>query len=83
MIGKCEFCTQRKPLKIECECKRVRYCNTQCKEKDKRWHLDKCSAMADSELAKGVVKFQRASDAKDGRVGLGNLGNTCYMNSSL
>jgi len=34
-------------------------------------------------LKKGVASFQRSSNARDGRVGLSNLGNTCYMNSSL
>ena len=37
-IGKCEFCTQKKILKFECACKRVRYCSDSCLEKDKRWH---------------------------------------------
>jgi hypothetical protein len=82
-IGKCEFCTLKRALKIECPCKRVRYCNETCLEKDKRWHLSTCGAMADAELASGVQKFQRSSTAKDGKVGLGNLGNTCYMNSSI
>eukprot|EP00347_Sterkiella_histriomuscorum_P018454 403345455 len=82
-IGKCEFCTQKKTLKVECVCKRVKYCNELCQEKDKRWHIPSCSAMADAELQKGVQGFQRSSRARDGKVGLGNLGNTCYMNSSL
>jgi hypothetical protein len=43
-IGKCEFCTQRRTLKIECACKRVRYCNEACLDKDKRWHMPTCSA---------------------------------------
>lgn len=43
-IGKCEFCTQRKILKFECACKRVRYCSESCVDKDKRWHLPSCSA---------------------------------------
>jgi ubiquitin carboxyl-terminal hydrolase 4/11/15 len=39
--------------------------------------------MADAELKKGVAEFNRSARARDGNVGLGNLGNTCYMNSSL
>ena len=82
-IGKCEFCTQKKILKVECACKRVKYCTESCLEKDKRWHLPSCGAMADAELKRGVASFQRSAMAKDGKVGLSNLGNTCYMNSSL
>jgi ubiquitin C-terminal hydrolase len=82
-IGKCEFCTQRKILKVECACKRVKYCTPECLDKDKRWHVPSCSALADAELKKGVSSFQRSAAARDGRVGLSNLGNTCYMNSSL
>jgi ubiquitin C-terminal hydrolase len=29
------------------------------------------------------ASFNRSERAKDGKVGLTNLGNTCYMNSSL
>lgn len=43
--------------------------------------MDKCSAQADAELQKGG--FRKCTNAKDGKVGLTNLGNTCYMNSSL
>ena len=82
-IGKCEFCSQKKILKIECKCKRVRYCNEACLEKDKRWHEPTCSALADTELQKGVANFYRSAGARDGKVGLSNLGNTCFMNSSL
>lgn len=35
IIGKCEMCSQKKILSIECECKRVRYCCERCKERDK------------------------------------------------
>jgi hypothetical protein len=56
-IGKCEFCTQKKILKIECDCKRVKYCTTSCLEKDKRWHIPTCGAQADAELRKGVASF--------------------------
>ena len=56
-IGKCEFCTQKKILKVECACKRVKYCTESCLEKDKRWHLPSCGAMADAELKRGVASF--------------------------
>ena len=29
-IGECEFCNQKNVLTVECECKRVRYCNESC-----------------------------------------------------
>ena len=45
--------------------------------------MPSCSALADDELKKGVSSFQRSKAARDCKVGLSNLGNTCYMNSSL
>lgn len=49
-FGKCEWCTKNKLLEVICKCKRVRYCNDQCLENDKRWHVPKCGALLDSEL---------------------------------
>ena len=51
-------------------------------QKDQHFHLRNCSAAADNEL-KQVTIAKRARNTKDGLVGLQNLGNTCYMNSSL
>lgn len=62
-------------------CKRVRYCDDDCLEKDKRFHNPNCSAQVDGEL--NAVQMQKSRNAKDGLVGLANLGNTCYMASSL
>ena len=81
IVGKCEFCNQKRILKTECICKRVRYCNERCKEKDKSFHIGNCSAQLDAELRNQV--FNKSPNAKDGKVGLTNLGNTCYMNSSI
>ena len=81
-IGSCEFCTHRSILRVECKCKRVRYCDEACRQKDEHFHLRNCSAAADNEL-KQVAIAKRARNTKDGLVGLQNLGNTCYMNSSL
>ena len=64
-----------------CVCDRVRYCNKDCMDRDKRFHLPSCAAMKDKELQDFTLK--RQSDAQNGIVGLRNLGNTCFMNSSL
>jgi len=51
-------------------------------EKDKRFHIDKCSANADGELQQ-LDDGQMNENSMKGLVGLTNLGNTCYMNSSV
>jgi len=80
-VGKCEFCNNRNILTITCGCKRVKYCNENCQERDQRFHQPSCPMNADKALQDFTV--QRSADAKNGIVGLRNLGNTCYMNSSL
>lgn len=51
-------------------------------EKDKKFHIDKCSAQADDQLV--VDEFEESNEnSMNGLVGLTNLGNTCYMNSSI
>ena len=51
-------------------------------EKDKRFHIDKCSAQADGEL-KEEDNGELSEASMKGLAGLTNLGNTCYMNSSI
>jgi ubiquitin C-terminal hydrolase len=50
-------------------------------DRDKQWHQDKCSAKVDAELHS--TNFEISKNAKFGLVGLSNLGNTCYMSSSI
>lgn len=69
-------------LRVQCLCKRVRYCKERCREKDEHFHMPNCSAQADAELSQ-VKLNKRSADSKNGVVGLSNLGNTCFMNSSL
>lgn len=59
----------------------MKYCTEKCQERDRNFHSSNCGALADAELSK--INFNRKKEAKDGKVGLSNLGNTCYMNSSL
>ena len=80
-FGQCEWCNEKNILKCNCRCKRVSYCDEKCMEKDKRFHKDKCSSQADDEL--NNLTIEKINNSKNGKVGLQNLGNTCYMNSSL
>ena len=48
MIGVCEYCNKKNIMRAICKCKNVKYCDDDCQEKDKRFHVDKCSAMADT-----------------------------------
>ena len=43
--------------------------------------MPKCSARADTEL--NDLTIQKHASAKNGLVGLMNLGNSCFMNNSL
>jgi ubiquitin carboxyl-terminal hydrolase 4/11/15 len=65
-----------------CACKNVKYCNEDCAEKDKRFHLEKCSAQVDGVLQEDNDDELNENSMK-GLTGLTNLGNTCYMNSSI
>lgn len=41
-FGKCESCYQSAILKAQCACKKVAYCDLNCKKKDERYHLPNC-----------------------------------------
>lgn len=82
IIGNCEWCNNKNILRAICACKNVKYCNEECQEKDKRFHMDKCSAAADGEL-QDIDDGELNETSMKGLTGLTNLGNTCYMNSSI
>lgn len=81
VFSKCEWCKMKAKLDSVCVCKQVRYCSPTCLEKDKRYHKSKCSAHAELELRE--LSYGKSEHPKLGLVGLANLGNTCYLNSSL
>ena len=81
-FGKCENCHTKKVMKVICGCNKVKYCDEECQKKDLRWHSDKCPYLAQAMLES--TKYDSFNDnSKRGRVGLNNLGNTCFMASSI
>lgn len=69
----CEGCRRYSYGGRRCECKKYYYCNDMCEEKDRNFHYCRKS--------KKIYNLTEASCI--GKVGLQNLGNTCYMNSGL
>jgi len=81
-VGVCEWCESRRILNVVCKCGKVRYCDEKCQNKDRQYHLPKCAAHNEGELEEDDNDVISAN-SKHGLVGLTNLGNTCYMNSSI
>lgn len=78
--GYCEYCIEKKPLDFACDCGTMLYCSLQCRTDDQCWHYKLCGKAFDSDDDKEYsIKAKEGS----GMSGLKNLGNTCYMNSSM
>lgn len=77
--GKCEWCNTYKLLKTSCVCKEVWYCCDQCKLRDHNYHADRCKRRFEVE----EETITQTTRSKNGLVGLQNIGNTCFMSSSL
>ena len=77
--GKCEFCMQNKVLRVSCKCKEVFYCSESCRQRDRHFHENRCKAQFELENE----EVEENENSFKGLVGLTNLGNTCFMNTSL
>lgn len=77
--NRCLFCGDVRVNTFECRCQEALYCSKICLERDaKSDHLYNCRVFQSENL---VLNFD--SQSLRGKVGLANLGNTCYMNASL
>ena len=76
----CDWCRKDGLYRITCLCKEVWYCSEACKIRDTNYHEGYCKKRLEIEES-GLKTFSKNS--KKGLVGLQNLGNTCFMNTSL
>ena len=80
-FGNCQFCNRRTYLRCSCECKAAHYCRKECFERD-RFHKSKCIISIMSSI-EDEMNVPQSEQSLNGLVGLCNIGNTCFMNTSL
>ncbi|CAD8102555.1 unnamed protein product [Paramecium sonneborni] len=81
--GCCFTCGSKALLNYSCGCKKVFYCSDTCRYKDQEFHSKICQKAYDSQDDDDFDAITYETIITGQGVGLVNLGNTCYMNSSL
>ncbi|CAD8191626.1 unnamed protein product [Paramecium pentaurelia] len=81
--GCCFSCGSKALLNYSCACKKVFYCSDTCRYKDQEFHSRQCTKAYDSQDDDDFDAITYETIQNGQGVGLVNLGNTCYMNSSL
>ena len=88
-IKRCNYCHYRDYVYSGCICNKVFYCNENCRKKDFQNHMITCKKglfnfMKKMNVAKKANYEKHKNESQNFPIlGLSNLGNSCYMNSSL
>jgi hypothetical protein len=80
-LPRCNHCGRTDSLR-QCECLKVHYCSGYCQYRNRKVHLEDCK-LDPLRLKRGRQRVFKQVGARQGLVGLGNLGNTCYINSAI
>ena len=82
--NKCSAC---RAVGATARCKRcmsVQYCDRSCQEANWPYHKQLCKSLSkNNNNNNGTTTTVKQQYQTEGRVGLNNLGNTCFMNSAL
>lgn len=79
----CEYCDEREVLTIACRCKQAFYCSIRCRIKNMSYHRKLCPYAMDIEPLLDTTPAYEKCDQLNYKLGLVNMGNSCYMASVL